>query len=63
MEVHLFDFSGDLYGASLRVTFLARLRDERKFSGLEELVGQLVRDREESLALLRAMEPQLSDRK
>lgn len=52
MEVHLFDFSGDLYGETLRVVFLQRLRDERRFANLEELVAQLRRDRETSLEVL-----------
>ncbi len=52
MEVHLFDFSGDLYGETLRVVFLQRLRDERRFPNLEELVAQLRRDREASLEVL-----------
>ena len=56
MEVHLFAYSGDLYGATLRVTFLARLRDEKKFAGLPELVEQLGKDREASLLLLRQLE-------
>ncbi len=53
VEVHLFDFAGDLYDASLRVTFIARLRDERRFSGVPELVGQLKTDREQALSIIR----------
>jgi riboflavin kinase/FMN adenylyltransferase len=52
MEVHLFDFSGDLYGETLRVVFLQRLRDERRFANLEELVAQLRRDRDASHEVL-----------
>lgn len=44
VEVHLFDFSGDLYGASLRVGFVKRIRPERKFSGLPELRAQIELD-------------------
>lgn len=44
LEVHLLDFSGDLYGRRLDTDFLARLRDERKFSGPDELVAQIHRD-------------------
>jgi len=43
-EVHLFDTSADLYGHELRVHLLGRLREERKFSGVEELVAQIGRD-------------------
>ena len=52
MEVHLLDFSGDLYGESLRVVFLQRLRDERRFASLEELVAQLQRDRDATRAVV-----------
>ena len=44
-EVHLFDFDGDLYGRALRVHVVARLRDERRFDGVEALVAQLHEDR------------------
>jgi riboflavin kinase/FMN adenylyltransferase len=44
LEVHLLDFEGDLYGHELEVEFLFRVRDERKFAGLEELKQQLARD-------------------
>jgi riboflavin kinase/FMN adenylyltransferase len=44
-EAHVLDFSGDLYGRSIRVHFVARLRDERRFSGLDELKAQLERDK------------------
>lgn len=37
LEVHLFDFAGDLYGRHLRVAFLAKLRDEKKYGGLPAL--------------------------
>jgi riboflavin kinase/FMN adenylyltransferase len=45
VETHLLDFDGDLYGESIEVRFLARLRDERKFSGPQELADQIARDR------------------
>lgn len=44
LEVHLLDFSGDLSGRSLEVEFQARLRDEKKFSGIEELRAQITKD-------------------
>ncbi len=44
LEVHVLDFEGDLYGHELEVEFLFRVRDERKFAGLEELKQQLARD-------------------
>ncbi|MSP67023.1 MAG: bifunctional riboflavin kinase/FAD synthetase [Alphaproteobacteria bacterium] len=44
LEVHLFDFAGDLYGRSLRVAFVQRIRDERKFDGLDALTRQIAAD-------------------
>jgi riboflavin kinase/FMN adenylyltransferase len=40
-EAHLLDYSGDLYGRSMRWEFEARLRDERRFSGAGELAAQI----------------------
>jgi riboflavin kinase/FMN adenylyltransferase len=53
-EVHLFDFAGDLYGRPLRVHVAARLRDERRFEGVEALVAQLRRDETDARAALDA---------
>ncbi len=44
LEAHLFDFSGDLYGACVRVDFVAPLRPIQRFVGLEELTAQLAAD-------------------
>jgi len=44
LEVHLFDFDGDLYGRYLEVTLLERLRDECKFPDFDSLVEQIRRD-------------------
>jgi riboflavin kinase / FMN adenylyltransferase len=44
VETHLLDFEGDLYGARLRLHWLARLRDEAKFASLAELQAQIARD-------------------
>lgn len=45
IEVNIFDFDGDLYGKTLKVEFIDRIRDEVKFTGLEALKAQLQRDR------------------
>ena len=44
IEVHLFDFSGDLYGKALRVQFIDRLRSEQRFASAAELALQIGRD-------------------
>lgn len=44
VETHLFDFSGDLYGDRLEVAFVAHLRGEQKFPGVEALLAQIRAD-------------------
>jgi riboflavin kinase/FMN adenylyltransferase len=44
LEVHLLDFTGDLYGQTLDVDLLARLRDTRPFASVDELKAQLAKD-------------------
>ena len=44
LEVYLFDFSGDLYGASIDVAFLAWIRSELKFASVAELVARMEED-------------------
>jgi riboflavin kinase/FMN adenylyltransferase len=56
-EAHLFDTSLDLYGQELRVHLLTRLREERKFSGLDELRGQIARDLEAARIITAARLP------
>ncbi|MDU0371150.1 bifunctional riboflavin kinase/FAD synthetase [Hymenobacter endophyticus] len=46
VEAHLLGFEGNLYDQPLQVEFVARLRDERKFNGLDELKAQLALDAE-----------------
>lgn len=50
IEVHLFDFNGDLYGKRLSVELLERLRDEKKFDSVEDLKLQLEKDKIVSFA-------------
>lgn len=44
VEVHIFDFSRDIYDRSIKVHFVQRLRSEIKFSGVDELVRQIEKD-------------------
>jgi riboflavin kinase/FMN adenylyltransferase len=48
VEAYLLDFDGDVYGQELRLDFLERLRGERRFESVEELVEQMGRDVEET---------------
>ena len=51
VESYLIDGDVDLYGRSLRIAFIARLRGEKRFAGVEELVAQMHRDVEEAREL------------
>ena len=44
IEAHLLDFSGDLYGQGVRLDFVTRLREEKKFSGIDALRAQIAED-------------------
>jgi len=48
LEVHLFDWQGELYGRHLRVNFLHKLRDEAKFEGLDALRAAIARDAQQA---------------
>ena len=56
LEVNIFDFDGDLYGQTVRISFLFRLREERKFESPEALVAQLQKDKEQVLYILNKVE-------
>jgi riboflavin kinase / FMN adenylyltransferase len=53
VEAYLLDFEGDLYGRMADVAFLGRIRDERRFSGVEELKERIALDVEEARRLTR----------
>jgi riboflavin kinase/FMN adenylyltransferase len=52
LEVHVFDFDGDLYGKYLDVDFVQRLRDEKRFESLDALVAQMHVDAAQAMAVL-----------
>jgi riboflavin kinase/FMN adenylyltransferase len=54
VEAHLLDFSGDLYGADARVSFVQRLRPEQRFAGVDALRAQIEQDVARARAVLRA---------
>jgi len=53
LEVNVFDYAGDLYGAELSVSLLAYIREEQKFPGLDALKAQIAADAAEARKLLR----------
>ncbi|MCZ7648407.1 MAG: riboflavin biosynthesis protein RibF [Planctomycetota bacterium] len=55
LESHLFDFSGDLYGKTLEVSFVAKLRDERRFADVQALVEQIRMDEAKARGILKAI--------
>lgn len=44
VEVHIFGFNANIYGEKIRVNFIKRIRDEKKFSGISELAAQIRKD-------------------
>lgn len=53
VEIHLLDFRGDLYGKKMKVLFVRKLRDERKFQSIEGLVAQIKADIDRAREILR----------
>ena len=52
VEAHVLDFDGDLYGATVRLAFEERLRDEMRFGSVDELVAQIGADVARARALV-----------
>ena len=48
VEAHLFDFTGDVYGRPMRLSFVSRVRDERRFPSVEALKEQIAADSAEA---------------
>lgn len=57
VEAHLHDFDADVYGASLRLHLVSRLRDERRFASVDELVAQIRADVESARAVTAGFTP------
>ena len=57
IESYLIDHDADLYGRTLRIAFIARLRGEKRFDGVDELVAQMGRDVEEARRLCANFSP------
>ena len=56
LEVNIFDFEGDIYGQKVTITFVARLREERRFDSPEALVAQLNEDKEQVKRIIENLE-------
>ena len=52
IEAHLLDFTGNIYGRHLSLSFLARIRDEQKFDSKEALLAQIGKDKNEARRIL-----------
>jgi len=52
IEIHIFNFNNFIYGQSLKISFICRLRSEKKFKSPEELKSQLIKDKEKSLSII-----------
>jgi riboflavin kinase/FMN adenylyltransferase len=57
VEAFLIDYDGDLYGRTLRIAFISRLRGERRFAGVEELIAQMHQDVEMARELCASFTP------
>lgn len=51
IETNIFNFDGDLYGHTIDIRFLTRIRNEQKFDSLEALISQLQRDKEVAMSV------------
>jgi riboflavin kinase / FMN adenylyltransferase len=57
VEAYLMDFDGDLYGQTLRIAFLERMRGEKRFDSVDELVAQMHHDVDEARQIASATVP------
>lgn len=54
IEVHFFDFNADIYGKTLKISILERLRDEQKFESIKSLKIQLAKDKKDALNYIKS---------
>jgi riboflavin kinase/FMN adenylyltransferase len=52
IEIHLFNYEKDIYGQDLRTKVIERIRDELKFSNLDDLKSQILKDNEKAKKIL-----------
>lgn len=60
IEVHILDFNTDIYGKEIQVQFVERIRDELAFSGKNELIEQLHRDKDRTMDILEKKKPDIA---
>ena len=60
LEVHLFDFDDEIYGHEMQINFIGRIREERRFASVDDLVAQIARDAEEARRMLQEHTSQTS---
>lgn len=60
LEVHIFNFDHNIYGKDVQIQFVDRIRDERNFSGVEELIEQLKEDKKSTLEILKNHTPDIA---
>lgn len=53
VEAHLFDFAGDIYGQPISLSFIEKIRDEKRFDSLEALVAQITKDAQTAQSILK----------
>jgi SHS2 domain-containing protein len=58
VETHIFEFEQDIYGCDLVIEFVARLRDERRFADIDDLVAQIRQDGEAARRILDEIQPE-----
>ncbi len=52
IEVHIFDFDKEIYGKEIIIIFRFRMRDEKRFSGLDPLAAQMILDKQQAIRML-----------
>jgi riboflavin kinase/FMN adenylyltransferase len=52
VETHLLDFNEDIYGENIQLEFVSRLRDERRFPSMDELITQIHQDTHQARKIL-----------
>ena len=60
LEVNIFDFDENIYGKEVQIQFVDRIRDERNFDGVEQLIAQLESDKKSSKRILKNRSPHIA---